>query len=114
MLCSLALARFMERESSFSEKKRLDFASSFKELGYIPFDENKLDAKGLDLLKELGGRDYHFSRFVALQMIFKNEIIRKNLSIVLISRSRSFRKSLEASLCRISIMKWFSRLVAED
>ena len=33
----------------------VDFASDFKELGYIPFETNKLDAKGLDLLKELAG-----------------------------------------------------------
>jgi Predicted nucleotide-binding protein containing TIR-like domain len=31
----------------------VDFASDFKEIGYIPFEKNKLDAKGLELMKEL-------------------------------------------------------------
>lgn len=31
----------------------VDFASDFKEIGNIPFEKNKLDAKGLDLIKEL-------------------------------------------------------------
>jgi len=31
----------------------VDFASDFKEIGYIPFETNRLDAKGLDLMKEL-------------------------------------------------------------
>jgi predicted nucleotide-binding protein len=31
----------------------VDFASDFKEIGYIPFETDKLDAKGLDLMKEL-------------------------------------------------------------
>ncbi len=33
----------------------VDFASDFKELGYITFEKNKLDAKGLALMKELAG-----------------------------------------------------------
>ncbi len=33
----------------------VDFASDFKELGYITFEKNKLDAKGLSLMKELAG-----------------------------------------------------------
>jgi predicted nucleotide-binding protein len=32
----------------------VDFASDFRDFGYITFEKNKLDAKGLDLLKELG------------------------------------------------------------
>jgi predicted nucleotide-binding protein len=33
----------------------VDFASDFKELGYVTFEKNRLDAKGLALMKELAG-----------------------------------------------------------
>ena len=55
-MCRTSLAQHRcstENGSLYSRKKGVDLPSNFSSVGYIEFEKDKLDEKGIDLFREL-------------------------------------------------------------